>query len=558
MDTKFQHDTRYQTYAPASDPTQWPIVKLNQATATFLKSISDTTTEEILSLSSDSDTFCSEIFKSLIQEQERLQKIPYRVDAKAADTFWNPMIHALQTPNLPVDVLLRDITQHYAKEIAGGFDMWHYKLAQATGCHILNKLLNPVKATRPRKLAKIRAQLLEQIHIVGAIDELRALSNHGTIVIVPTHASHFDSVLMWWIIHTLGLPPFIYGAGLNLYNNKFFAYFMNKLGTYKVDRRKKNIVYLKTLKNYSKLALHWGCHSLFYPEGTRSRTGSIQDSLKLGLLGTAIEAQQMNYEHYQQQAPKIFIVPVVCNYHFVLEAPLLIRNYLSAQGDYTYTRKKAWFRHPYKLLKLIQKVATKGSSITVSIGAPMDVIGNAVDSAGNSYDPAGNLLNLQQQFEQDTSDAIDVEQRLKTYTRDLGQKIITSYRINNCVLTSSLLAFTAFQLFRKQYATYPLKDFLQLDNDSFSIPYPKLEKHFIQVRDGVLALAQAHKIRVSEELQTETITSMIDHGMSNLGIYNYHPPLVRNAHGDVTTRDICTLLYYHNKLTGYELEQYIQ
>ncbi len=557
MHTPLQYDKKFQN-APPPAPTDWPIVKLNQAKDTFLQAISDTTTEEILSLYAHSDTFCREIAKSLLQEQERLQKIPYRVDSKTSATFWKPIISALESPNPPLNELLHEITLHYAQEIAGGFDILHYKLAQAAGCHILNKLLNPVKAKRPRKLTEIRAQLLEQIQIVGAIDELRALSQKGTIVIVPTHASHFDSVLMWWIIHTLGLPPFIYGAGLNLYNSKFFAYFMNKLGPYKVDRRKKNIVYLKTLKNYSKLALQWGCHSLFYPEGTRSRTGAIQDSLKLGLLGTALEAQRMNYACYNEHdASKIFIVPVVCNYHFVLEAPLLIRQHLSSQGEYEYTRKKAWFKHPYKLFTLIQKVATKSSNITVSIGIPMDVMGNHVDSNGNSYDLAGKPVDLQQALA-DMQDETDADQRLKTYTRTLGKNILASYRVNNCVLTSSLLAFTAFQLFRKQYAEYTLKDFLQLENACFTLPYEKLTKHFIKVRNGVLALADAQQIRVADELQSGTIASMIDHGISNLGIYNYHTPLLRDANGDITTRDICTLLYYHNKLTGYELEKFIQ
>lgn len=556
MHTPLLYDTKFQ-YAPPPDSTNWPIVKLNQKKDTFIQAVSETTTEEILSLYAHSDTFCSEIAKSLIQEQERLRKTPYRVDAKTSDTFWQPIIHALESSTTPLNELLYEITLHYVQEIAGGFDMLHYKLAQAAGCHILNKLLNPVKAKRPRKLTEIRAQLLEQIHIVGAIDELRALSQQGTIVIVPTHASNFDSVLMWWIIHTLGLPPFIYGAGLNLYNNKFFAYFLNKLGLYKVDRRKKNIVYLKTLTTYSKLVLHWGCHSLFYPEGTRSRTGSIPDSLKLGLLGTALQAQRTNYAHYNEYASKIFIVPVVCNYHFVLEAPLLIRQYLASQGEYAHARQKAWFKHPYKLLTLIQKVATKSSSITVSIGTPMDVMGNIVDSHGNSYDLAGRQVNLQQALE-DMQDETDAEQKIKTYTRKLGKNILGSYRVNNCVLTSSLLAFTAFQLFRKQYAEYSMKDFLQLENACFTLPYEKLTKHFIQVRNGVLTLADAQQIRVSEELQTGTIASMIDHGISNLGIYNYHPPLLLDANGDITTRDICTLLYYHNKLKGYELEQFIQ
>ena len=110
---------------------------------------------------------------------------------------------------------------------------------------------------------------------------------------------------------------FVYGAGLNLFGIRALAYFMNKLGAYKVDRRKKNLPYLETLKTYSTLAMTNGCNSLFFPGGTRSRSGAIEDKLKLGLLGTAMEAQRLNYLNNGAEAKKIFVVPVVFGYNFV-------------------------------------------------------------------------------------------------------------------------------------------------------------------------------------------------------------------------------------------------
>jgi glycerol-3-phosphate O-acyltransferase len=539
------------------NPNDWPVVKMYRSRDAFLQAVSNKAVQDILALQPNASDLRHDLAKSLIQEQARLQKMSWRVDAKEDPAFWTQIIKDLQQEDTPLTTLLHEITLHYAQEIAGGFNVWHYKLAQATGCYTLNRLLNPVKARRPRTLTRIRAQLLEQIHLIGATNELRQLARQGTVVMVPTHCSHFDSVLIWWVIHTLGLPPFIYGAGLNLFNKQFFAYFMNKLGTYKVDRRKKNTAYLNTLKVYSSLALHWGCHSLFYPGGTRSRTGVLEENLKLGLLGTAVEAQQINYEVYGPQAPKLFIVPVVFNYHFVLEAPFLIRDYLAAQGEYIYKTEKDWLNNSYKLLKLIKNFATKSSSITVSIGQPMDVMGNAVDAAGHSYDTQGNQVELYKHFNK-SPDATDLGQRFKEYTRVLGQQIVRSYRINNCVLSSSLLAFTAFEVLRKQYATLPLQDFLNLSSNMLTISYARLEKAFAQVREGVLALATQGEIRISEELTQGTIAGMITHGLSNLGIYHHQLPLLRNKEGGITTRDICSLLYYHNRLTGYELEKHIE
>lgn len=538
------------------NPYDWPVMKMYHAQANFLQAVSEKAVKDILALQPHTATLRHDLAKSLIQEQARLQKMSWRVDAKEDPAFWDQLINDLEQEGLSIDTLLHTITLHYAQEIAGGFNVWHYRLAQATACYTLNRLLNPVKPRRPRSLAQIQTHLLEQIHLIGAINELRQLAKQGTIVMVPTHCSHFDSVLIWWVISTLGLPPFIYGAGRNLFNKSFFAYFMNNLGTYKVDRRKKNVAYLNTLKVYSSLALHWGCHSLFYPGGTRARTGAIEDTLKLGLLGTALEAQQINYQVYGPQAPKLFIVPVVFNYHFVLEAPFLIRDYLVSQGKYTYEPEKDWLNNSYKLLKLIKNFATKSSSITVSIGQPMDVLGNAVDAAGHSYDTQGNEVALYSYFKEAPT-AMDAGQKFKEYTRELGQRIVRSYRINNCVLTSSLLAFTAFEILRKQYATLALQDFLNLPSNMFIIPDAKLEKYFSHVREGLLTLAAQGEIDISEELKQGTIASMINHGLSNLGIYHHQLPLLRNKEGDITTRDICCLLYYHNRLTGYGLEKYI-
>ena len=61
-----------------------------------------------------------------------------------------------------------------------------------------------------------------------------------TVIIVPTHFSNLDSILIGYAIDgIMGLPAFHYGAGLNLYDLELVAYFINRLGAYKVDRRKK-------------------------------------------------------------------------------------------------------------------------------------------------------------------------------------------------------------------------------------------------------------------------------------------------------------------------------
>ena len=66
-----------------------------------------------------------------------------------------------------------------------------------------------------------RKDLLERLHIDGYVEETRALFKKGTVVIVPTHFSNLDSIMLGYVIDQVaGLPAFIYGAGLNLYDNE--------------------------------------------------------------------------------------------------------------------------------------------------------------------------------------------------------------------------------------------------------------------------------------------------------------------------------------------------
>src|SRR5690606_36931708 len=167
---------------------------------------------------------------------------------------------------------------------------------------------------------------------------------------------------------------------------------------YKVDRRKKNVFYLETLKTYSNVALQQGCHSIFFPGGTRSRSGTLESKLKLGLLGTAMEAQFENFVTAEKEntvAKKIIICPMVINYHFVLEAPVLIRDYLHEIGKEQYLGENDKFSTTFKLLRLIFKLLTQSSKIYLSYAPPMDLFGNTVNEKGESIDKHGRVEDIQ-------------------------------------------------------------------------------------------------------------------------------------------------------------------
>lgn len=545
-------------YAPIlPDAKDWPAVQLNKHRRAFVQSVIDQSVQTLLDQYPSEAARWSLLEKTLDAELARIKRQPWRVDPADEQDFWQRVAATVggQRKIAPAIVLQR-IVKRYAWEIAGRFRISHYRFVSRVATYTLARLLHPVKLVRPRLRSQLQDKLAATIPIVGAVDQLRQLARQGTIVMVPTHFSHLDSLLVGWVINTLGLPPFIYGAGLNLYNSKFFAYFLDKIGTFKIDRRKKNLPYLTTLKAYSSLAIQQGCHSLFYPGGTRSRSGAIEQKLKLGLLETAVDAQRCNYQNHGPAGRKIFVVPIVFNYAFVPEALTLIQEHLAAQGQSLPKDEASAQSQLYDTFKLAATFLTKGSNITVSIGTPMDLLGNPVDEKGDSHGPQGEYIDFYTQFRQGASPA---EGQLKDeqYTKQLGEAILKAYHKTNCVLASHLVAFVAFALIQKKNATLAWDALIERPADSLLIPYADFERNFGQLQAVLLQRAALGEVQVEQSLHTGDLAGAIQYGLDNLGIYHTKRPLVRNSAGDFTTQDLRTLLYYHNRLTGYDLEKHL-
>ncbi len=548
-------------YEPILDGIpDWPVYQLSKNRKEFLEEVTQKAIEQIRVLRPSRKQLIDELEATVFREQNRLKRNRWRVDAKDEPRFWTKVKNELvelssKTPEeagKKEEELLHEIVHRYATEIAGTFKPSSYKFAREVVKFWFVRLLNGARVKKFGAYFRNQYALRDKIHIVGKVNMLRRLAKEGTVVMVPTHFSNLDSILIGWVIHSLGLPAFLYGAGLNLFNIKIFAYFMNSLGAYKVDRRKKNLPYLETLRMYSNLALQKGAHSLFFPGGTRSRSGMIEKQLKLGLLSTTIEAQRNLY--MENQPRKIFVVPVTINYHFVLEAPELIEEHLQVKGQDRYFAEEDNYGS-FQLLKFLFKFFTKGSSISVSIGPGLDVMGNYVDDDGNSLDANGQKLNPREYFM--TNGAITVDkQRENEYTRMLSAKIVSEYHRINRVFASHLAAFVAFEMWQRKYPKLDLFGFLRLPEEDLEIPYDEFRATFKKVRKEIYNLKEKGKLHHATHLKGDA-DIVIKRGLDNVGIFHLKRPLLRNKKGNIVTQDLNVLYYYHNRLLGYDLEKLI-
>lgn len=548
------------------DITEWPIYKLSRGKDKFLGDVSHITEEKILSKIHTEKELADLLGKVLYSERIRLTQKPWKADPADEKEFWAGVkdellriSHAQSDQTFekgsPAHKLLRKIIDRYSKEIVGNFSPGVYNFAKNAIPIFISKILNASPSNKFR-FWRNQKTLDERIKISGDIDKIRRLAKNNTIVAVPTHFSNLDSILIGYALERIGLPAFTYGAGLNLFSIGLLNYYMNNLGAYKVDRRKKNAIYLEVLKNYSTVSLIGGANGLFFPGGTRSRSGALEKSLKLGLLGTTIESQRHLIEAAGgKDYKKIFVMPCIFNYHFVLEANGLIEDYLRATGKDRYLRENDEYSTSYKIVKFIAKFLFANSEFYISYGPLMDVLGNLVDENGDSIDHLGRKVDLHEYFTLNGDFKIDL-QRENEYTRMLERAIVEKFHTHNTMLSSHIVAFTAFRLMRKKFSQLDLYAFLRLPNEDVELPYHDFSEALERVRMQAFELEKEGKIRLTDEIRLP-IRELIDHGIANMGIYHTQKVLRLNSAGNIISEDKKLLFYYHNRSEGYNLEAYV-
>src|SRR5262249_39717278 len=217
-----------------------------------------------------------------------------------------------------------------------------------------------------------------------------------------------------------------------------------QLGTYKVDRLKDEALYKRTLRHYCVTTLTQGLGNLFFPGGTRSRSGALEQELKLGLLGCALEAYTDNLQAGRTR-PRIFVVPATVSYQIVLEAETLIGDYLSDEGQSRYIIDDDEVSRPARIAKFLTALLSMDGQIHVRFGGALDPFGNAVDDAGRSIDPHGRVVDERRSgFNAEGRPGLDPA-RDRQYTRELGETLVERFHTSNTVFPSHVTCFAAMQ-----------------------------------------------------------------------------------------------------------------
>ena len=539
--------------------TDWPIAKFYNDRARIVDLLTSTTVDNIKS--SANGDLAQILNQTIYAEKIRVKTNPLNVDPPREYSYWAGLESTMSKASVDAnggkevyDNAVKKVIHRYAEEIAGNFYPSTYNFASKALSWLFRIIYNPFAAKGQRPFWGSVSDLHKKIRIEGPIDHIRELFDKGTVVILPTHFSNLDSIMIGYAIAQLtGLPAFSYAAGLNLYDFEILAYYMSRLGAYKIDRRKKNPIYSQTIKQFSALSILEGLNSIFFIGGGRARDGMLEKNIKLGLLSTLIDAQ--NEFYLRSFEKKIIVVPMVVSYHFVFEAESLIQQHLRKLGKENYLVKRGPNKTSLKTIRFIRRLFKSDTNVTISFGKPIDVFGNELDKQGNSI-KQGKFIDIREYFKHQESVNID-RQRNRVYTRHLADTLVKSYKQENIVLSSHVVCFVAFQMFRKQYPNMEIYNLVNLPNDYFSIQVSNFCIQLKQVVDELKQLESQGEVKLSPEIVELQVEDLLKDGIKNVNSYHFYAPLLWKK--DVLIcEDLRLLYFYHNRMSGYKLERIIE
>lgn len=328
------------------------------------------------------------------------------------------------------------VIKYYILQIDAHFSPFIFKTLSLIASYGFALLLYPLTLWNMIKGLFLANKMLgKKVILEGDFDYIRSLEKKGTLIFVPNHTSNYDSIVLSNRLTYLGIKTPMWGAGLNLYANAISRFVLNNAACYRVDRRNKTRLYLETLKQYSRFYLGKGFNTIFYPGGTRSRSGKMEQRLKLGLMGTVVDAFVEN-----SKKQKYFIIPIIMTYDYVPEDEKLSFDYF-----YGKAKRKKIMREKKQKLSFFEKL----KDLFYKIGRS----NRMYLKFGDVIMPNGELYLKKYATPKEGLDIYDREYN-KELTGTLGKSIAKQYKEYNSVSAMNVFYRSILNTFLETNKTY--------------------------------------------------------------------------------------------------------
>lgn len=469
----------------------------------------------------------TELLEDLVyHEGQRLERSP---DPQRARQLHETAQAILSRDRPRMNACAEQSAYGFLNEIHGNFNPGIHRFATRWLPPLLSRVASPLM-NRP---------LASQLEIQGPLDELRELERSATLIYAPTHVSNLDSPVIGFALHLSGLQPAIYGAGLNLFGNPVLGWWMRRLGAYTVDRTKRSRLYKQALKDYSVWCLTEGRHSLFFPGGTRCRSGALESKLKKGLLGTAIEAWQENIQRGKPER-EVFIVPVTLSFALVPEARTLIADHLTDKGRQRHIITNDETASPTAVARYLRRRTSQKQSLSVHFGHAMDVFGNPAPHPSELTRTLPDRIG----FVCDPEHRVEVDpQRDRVYTNRLADKLVEAYPVGAARHATHIAAAACWHVLCDQQGTTDALRLLRIPKAQRSLDKSKVLTEISRLRE-VIERSEARGVGWSRAPCDPR--SLLEEAITDLASYHSPSAFIMDAEY-VQIEDMRLTLYYANR-----------
>ncbi|MEZ4287068.1 MAG: hypothetical protein R3A47_02755 [Polyangiales bacterium] len=321
---------------------------------------------------------------------------------------------------------------------------------------------------------------------------------------------------------------------------------MHNLGAYRVDRRIRAKLPLNVLKTFSQVMVERGYHSLFFPGGTRSRSGMIESHLKLGLLGAAISANSVN--RLRRVARTVFLCQRRSTTRWFSKPETLISDWLSEEGKARYIIEDDEFSRIDRWLSFFRKAVGLNGACVIRFSEPLDPFGNHVDDDGRSIGPVGQSID-RDGYLMSNGRLVSDPQRDGAYTRELSETLVEHYYKDTVIMDTQLVAHVLFRHLVAQTPDMDLFSRLRFRNE-IKMDRQSLDREVGIARDRLKVLQGEDRVHLSDEVRSYSPDKIVDGALSALS--GYHDHIAASVEGsDVTLNYPNLLLYYQNRLNHF-------
>lgn len=260
-------------------------------------------------------------FEDMLEERRHVS------DLKFALKCYTPLVYKGITPCKPSDIkssVLSSEEVHYViKQLSKDSEQSEAALREEAS-EILDEMSHNLRLGAIRFFAFALSKIFKQIFSKVCVNEegiqklQRAIQEHP-VVLLPSHRSYMDFLLLSFILYNYDLPVPVIAAGMDFLGMKMVGGLLRMSGAFFMRRTfGGNKLYWAVFSEYVKTMLRNGYAPVeFFLEGTRSRSAKTLTP-KFGLLNIVMEP------FFKREVFDTYLVPISISYDKILEETLYV------------------------------------------------------------------------------------------------------------------------------------------------------------------------------------------------------------------------------------------